>query len=360
MSLPRFRQDHTDFYTELRLRVDKYFSERRLSRHANGAMYLKSSVFLASAVTLYFLFLFGNFSLLTSLVLATLLGACSAFIGFNVCHDALHGSYSGNKYVNSLLGSIFHLLGASPYNWKISHNIVHHTYTNIHDHDDDLIVAPGLISVCPQDKPTWIQRYQQYYAFALYGMASLSWIFVKDYVKFFQSRIGHFDTRKHPNIEYVKLFLFKLIYYVLVIVLPIVLMKLTWWQFLIGFTAMQVAKGLVLGLVFQLAHIVEGLDFPEPAVNGNIEDVWAAHQLRTTSNFGVRSNITTFFCGGLNMQVEHHLFPHVCHIHYPALSSIVKETAKEYNLPYHENSSFLSALGSHFRMLRKFGQPVMG
>lgn len=359
MPLLKFRHDQTGFYAELRSRVDKYFSDHNLSRHANGAMYTKSFLFLASAVTLYFLILFGNFAPLVLLTLAILLGAVSAFIGFNVCHDALHSSYSNHEKLNGLLGSVFYLLGANPYNWKISHNVVHHTYTNIHEHDDDLIVAPGLISVCPQDKPTRIQQYQQYYAFVLYGLASLSWIFVKDYVKFFQSKIGQVDTHKHSTIEYVKLFAFKILYYVLVIVLPLLLMDITWWQFLIGFVAMQVTKGLVLGLVFQLAHVVEGLDFPEPAANGNMEDVWAAHQLRTTANFGTACSITTFFCGGLNMQVEHHLFPKVCHIHYPALSVIVRDTAREYNLPYHENTSFATALASHFRMLQKFGKPVV-
>lgn len=323
-------------------------------------MMVKTAFFLGGTLSLYLLILFGGFSPLTMLFMATALGVFSALIGFNVCHDALHGSYSSNQFVNTALGSVFHILGANPYNWKISHNLVHHMYTNIPEHDDDLIVAPGLVSVCPQDKPKSIQRYQHYYAFLLYGMASLAWIFSKDYIKFFQDKIGNYDTRQHPKIEVFKLFFFKAVYYVLVIVLPLMLIdNITWVQFIVGFLCMQIAKGFVLGLVFQLAHIVEELDFPDAHVSGCMEDAWAAHQLRTTANFGRFSWITSFLCGGLNMQIEHHLFPKICHTHYAAISTIVAKTAHEFGLPYYENPTFGKALASHYRMLRRFGKEAL-
>jgi linoleoyl-CoA desaturase len=356
----KFSKDYTGFYATMRERVDAYFTTRNISRHADGLMTFKTIFFLGGTLGLYLTILLGGFSPLVMLLMAIVLGMFSAFIGFNVCHDALHGSYSQNGMVNTALGSVFHLLGANTYNWKISHNVVHHTYTNIHDHDDDLVVAPGLVSVCPQDRPAAIQRFQHFYAFLLYGFASLSWIFVKDYQKFFQDKIGSYDTRKHPRVEYYKLFFFKVIYYILVIVLPLVLIdNITWWQFMIGFVALQMAKGFVLGLVFQLAHIVEALEFPEAHVSGCMEDAWAVHQLRTTANFGRHSFITTFLCGGLNMQVEHHLFPKVCHTHYAAISNIVQQTAQEFGVPYYENVSFGTALASHYRLLRRFGKEAL-
>jgi linoleoyl-CoA desaturase len=356
----KFNKDYSGFYATLRERADQYFSSNNISRHADGLMIAKTVLFVGGTFSLYLLLLFGGFAPLTMLGMAIVMGMFSAFIGFNVCHDALHGSYSSNGAVNTAVGSIFHLIGANTYNWKISHNVVHHTYTNIHDHDDDLVVAPGLVSVCPQDQPLAIQRYQHFYAFLLYGFASLSWIFVKDYQKFFQDSIGSYDTRKHPRIEYFKLFFFKVLYYGLVIVLPLLLIdQITWWQFIIGFVAMQMAKGFVLGLVFQLAHIVEDLEFPEAHTSGCMEDAWAVHQLRTTANFGRKSFLTTFFCGGLNMQVEHHLFPKVCHTHYMALSNIVQQTAQEFGVPYYENESFGTALASHYRLLRRFGRDAL-
>lgn len=357
MQKVKFNPDHDGFYAAVRNRVDAYFTTKSISRHANGLMIFKSLFFLGGTASLYLLILWGGFDPFTLLLLALLLGVFSAFIGFNVCHDALHGSYSSRSWVNDTLGGVFHLLGANTYNWKISHNIVHHTYTNIYEHDDDLVVAPGLISVCPQDKPLAIQRYQHYYAFLLYGMASLSWVTSKDFIKFFKTNIGSYATPHHPRTELFKLFFFKALYYAVVVALPLLLIdNISWWQFLIGFIIMQMAKGFVLGLVFQLAHIVEELQFPEPSEAGQMEDAWAAHQMRTTANFGRTSFLTSFFCGGLNMQVEHHLFPKVCHVHYPAISEIVKQTAVDYGLPYHENKSFATALVSHYKVLKKFGK----
>ena len=140
------------------------------------------------------------------------------------------------------------------------------------------------------------------------------------------------------------------------IVVPLLVMDITVWQFLFGFIFMHVAEGLVLGLVFQLAHVVEGTDFPEPSPeSGNIEEDWAVHQMQTTANFARKSHLANFLCGGLNFQVEHHLFPNICHVHYREISEIVKATAHEFDLPYHENETFGEALVSHYNTLKLFG-----
>jgi linoleoyl-CoA desaturase len=199
-----------------------------------------------------------------------------------------------------------------------------------------------------------IQRYQHWYAFPLYGLASISWAFRKDYLKFFQPKIGQ-QENNHPKKEYFNLFFFKAIYYFLFIVLPLLVLDITWWQFIIGFLAMHMAQGLTMGLVFQLAHVVEGTDFPIPNETGNMEEAWAEHQMRTTANFASNCRVAAFFLGGLNRQIEHHLFPKVCHIHYGKIGKIVKETALEFNIPYTEKPTFIAALKSHYRMLRKFG-----
>jgi len=231
---------------------------------------------------------------------------------------------------------------------------VHHTYTNIPGHDEDIEIAPGLIRLCESEPVNRIQRYQHWYAFPLYSLASISWAFRKDYLKFFQPAIGG-QEMKHPKKEYFNLFFYKAIYYSLFIVLPLLILDIAWWQVVIGFIAMHLAQGLTMGLVFQLAHVVEGTNFPEPTVTGNMEDAWAEHQMRTTANFASGSRIAAFFLGGLNRQIEHHLFPKVCHIHYGTIGRIVKATALEFNLPYIENPTFVSALKSHYRMLKKFG-----
>lgn len=357
MNKIKFNKFSTNFYTQVRERVDAYFSTNKISKNANSAMFFKTLFFLGGTCSLYFMILFSGYSPVVLWGLAGLLGVFSAFVGFNIGHDAIHGSYSSSQTVNRILSTVFYFIGANPYVWSISHNLVHHTYTNIPEHDEDLIVAPGLIRVSAHDKYTPIMRYQQYYAFVLYGFAGLSWVFRKDYVKFFQDYIGGHDNSDRPGKEIFNLFFFKGLYYILTIAVPLLLIdNITWWQFVIGYLTLQVTKGFVLGLVFQLAHIVEGLDFPEPDDAGLMADAWAELQMRTTANFGRKDFLTTFLCGGLNMQVEHHLFPKICHIHYPAISDIVKQTAIENGIPYHENSSFWTASASHFRMLKRLGK----
>ena len=344
------------FYATTRQRVENYFKENAISKYANKAMWGKAIIYLTAFVGLYVLIISNIFTVEVMFGLALLLGVCSAFIGFNICHDAIHGSFSANQKVNKFFSFIFNLVGASPYMWSITHNVVHHTYTNIPGHDEDIEVAPGLVRISEEEKVNKIQRYQHFYAFGLYSLASLSWVLRKDYIKFFQKKIGEHPTLNHPKREYFNLFFYKALYYFLFIILPLLVLDITWWQFIIGFVCMHLAEGLVLGLVFQLAHVVEGTDFPTPNEEGNMEEAWADHQMRTTANFATNSKLASFLLGGLNRQIEHHLFPKVCHIHYPVISKIVKQTAQEFNLPYIESPTFFAALQSHYRMLRKFGK----
>lgn len=347
---------NSQFYATLRSRVNQYFSQHQLSQHANGQMWGKTAFFLAGFAGIYLIIISGLLSSIWLLLpLAAVLGMFSAFVGFNVCHDAMHGALSVNKKVNKLFGFIFNLIGANPYVWSITHNVVHHTYTNIPGHDEDIEVAPGLIRIAEGEKVNPIQRYQHWYAFPLYSLASLSWVFRKDYVKFFQKKIGAHQN-KHPQVEYFNLFFYKALYYFLFIVLPLLVLDITWWQFLIGFLLLHISEGLTMGLVFQLAHVVEGTNFPVPNETGRVEEAWAEHQMRTTANFATHSKLAAFFLGGLNRQIEHHLFPKVCHIHYGEISVIVKKTALEFDLPYIENKSFLHALHSHFLTLKKLSK----
>ncbi|UII23136.1 fatty acid desaturase family protein [Fulvivirga ligni] len=344
------------FYAEVRTEVDNYFKQNNIGKHANAEMVLKTVFFLSALVGFYLLIVLGGFNMYVNLLLAIVLGMVQAFIGFNVCHDAIHGSYSGKRKVNEILSLSFNLIGANAYVWKITHNQVHHTYTNIPGHDEDLDVAPGLVRLSPQEEMKPMMRYQHLYAFFLYGLASLSWVFRKDYVKFFAKQIGYTDNSNHPKKEYFNLFFYKILYYTVFIVVPLIVMDITWWQFIIGFFMMHWAEGLVLGLVFQLAHVVEGTDFPEPCSEGKVDESWAIHQMMTTANFSRKSAVAKFFCGGLNFQVEHHLFPNICHVHYPEISKIVERVAHRHGVPYHENKTFGGALASHYRMLRKFGK----
>ncbi|WP_316844075.1 acyl-CoA desaturase [Pedobacter psychrodurus] len=344
------------FYAEVRRRVNNDFKENNRSTNANVLMWFKACLFLSIFLALYLSILLLPIHPTVLLGLTILLGTTCAFIGFNICHDAIHGSFSSSKRTNSFFSFLFHMVGANPYVWNITHNVVHHTYTNIPGHDEDIEVAPGLIRICTEDELKPHQRFQQWYAFPLYSLASLSWVFRKDYKKFFQKSVGACQNT-HPKIEYFNLFFYKFLYYFIFIGLPILIMPLSWWQIAIGFVVLHMAQGLTMGLVFQLAHVVEGTTFPLTNAEGNMEEAWAEHQMRTTANFATHSPVPAFFLGGLNRQIEHHLFPKICHVHYGRISGIVKQTALEFGLPYHENSTFLSALRSHYRILKRMGRP---
>jgi linoleoyl-CoA desaturase len=349
------RVNKTSFLATVRTRVDQHFSGIGNTPNANSAMWAKTIFFLTGFLGLYGLIISNIFSPWVMLPMAILLGMFSAFVGFNICHDAIHGSFSSNKTVNKIFSYLFNFLGASPYVWNITHNGVHHTYTNIPGHDEDIDVAPGLIRISEEEPVNRIQRYQHWYAFPLYGLASISWAFRKDYKKFFQAKVGQI-AMQHPKKEYFNLFFSKALYYFFLIVLPLLVLNITWWQFVIGFIALHMAQGVTMGLVFQLAHVVEGTHFPVPDETGTMEEAWAEHQMRTTANFSSNCPLAAFFLGGLNRQIEHHLFPKVCHIHYGRIGKIVKQTAEEFNIPYIENRTFFSALKSHYRMLKRFGR----
>lgn len=351
-------KDEKRFFATVKKRVDAYFKENNLSKNANGEMYFKSFFFLGGATALYLLIMLGNLPLWGMWVAAVVLGMFNAFIGFNVGHDAIHGSYSKNPILNKILGFSFNLIGGNDSVWRVTHNVVHHTYTNVPGHDEDIEVAPGLIRLSPEEELKPIMRYQHWYAIPLYGLASLSWALRKDYVKFFQKKIGE-TLNVYKPIEYVSLFFFKFVHYAIFIILPLMFLDITIGQFLIGFLSMHLACGLVLGLVFQLAHVVEGTEFPEPNEEWEIEEAWAIHQMQTTANFSRDSFLANFLCGGLNMQIEHHLFPYICHTHYRKISKIVEQTANEFGVPYIDNPTFVGAIKSHYRMLKTFGKDAL-
>lgn len=352
------RGGRDSFAFDVRKNVNAYFKENNISKRANGAMVFKTALLIFLLVGFYWLIVFAPVALSVKFAGAVGIGIVQALIGFNICHDAIHGSYSNNKHVNNVLSKLFNVIGANAYVWKVSHNVVHHTFTNIPEHDSDLEVAPNLIKLSHNGKWRKIMRYQHFYAFFLYSLTSLFWVFRKDYKKFFEKQIAKTDNTQHPKVEYFNLFFFKIVYYTLFIVVPLLVMDIAWWQYVIGFVASHIAEGAVLGMVFQLAHVVEGASFPEPDEEGKIDTCWFSHQMYTTANFGRKSWLTTFLCGGLNHQIEHHLFPDICHIHYPAISDIVKGTAEAHGLPYIENETFGKALSSHYRMLKEFGKPV--
>ncbi len=350
-----FARENKEFYETLKVRVNEYFTENNISKHANGKMIFKI-IFLYTGLCLsYGALMFLPQTFLSSMVLWAILGSFAAFIGMAVCHDAIHGSLFASKRWNNVFSKTFNILGANDYMWSIMHNVVHHTYTNIEGHDEDIDLI-GALRLSPHQDFRPIHRFQHIYAFFLYSLASLSWVFLKDFRKFRQAEIGSYKVKKHPKKEVFNLFFYKAVYYTLFIVVPFTVLQLPIWQIFIGFVTMHLFEGFLLGVTFVLAHEVEGTDFPVPDDNGSMENNWAIHQMYTTANFAPESKIVSFFVGELNHQIEHHLFPRVCHIHYADIAPIVRKTAEEFNVPYICQPTTRSAIASHYRILKEFGR----
>ena len=338
----------------MKARVSEYFASRGISPKANPVMVTKSLLVLALTFVPYGLILSNHFSPWVMLLLALVMGVGMAGIGFGISHDALHGAYTSSNRINALLGLSFDVLGASSYLWKITHNIVHHTYTNIYGVDKDLAVSP-LLRLSPNAERRWYHRFQHWYAFGLYACTTLFWVFIKDYQQLLDRDLGPYRDKKHHASQVFSLLGAKVIYYGYALVIPLLFLRIPWWQVLIGFAVMHLTAGLILGVVFQLAHVVEGPTHPLPDDAGRMQNDWWLHEMHTTGDFARRNRLLTWYVAGLNHQVEHHLFPRVCSIHYPAISAIVEDVAHRYGFPYHDQPTFRGAIVSHYRTLRELG-----
>lgn len=347
-------RDAKAFVKDVRSRVAEHFEQTGKSRKANGWMVLKTILILAATFGTYGLIMLGDLSLSQMWAGTFVIGLGMAGIGFSVAHDALHGAYSNSKAVNAALGFTFDIMGANGYMWKITHNVIHHTYTNIHDVDEDLTVSP-LLRLSPGARHYWFHRYQHRYGFLAYGLATVNWLLAKDFQQFLKKDIGPYVNKKHPASQIALLVVSKILAVTWMIVLPLVFLDITWWQFLIGFLTAHMTAGIILGVIFQLAHVVEGPEFPLPDEDGTMEYAWLVHEMRTTANFAFANKPLSWYIGGLNYQIEHHLFPQTCSVHYPAIAPIVQEVAAEYGIPYHYNPTLREAIASHYRMLRKLG-----
>jgi linoleoyl-CoA desaturase len=317
-------------------------------------MYVKTAIILAWLVTAYLLLVFFSASLIMAIISAFAVAQGFVLVGFNIMHDGNHGSYSRNRKVNRVMGFTLDLIGGSSMIWQQKHNILHHTYTNIHEIDDDISTG-GLLRLSPDQKWRPWHRFQHLYAFPFYSFMTLSWVGFNDFRRFFKGRIGDYELRKPTSAETTLFFLTKLFYFGYTLVLPMFFHPVLY--VLLTFIGIHLVLGFTLAIIFQLAHTVEGNAFPQPdGKTGNMENEWAIHEVETTANFAPDNKWAAWYLGGLNFQIEHHLFSKICHIHYPAISKIVKKTCREFSVVYVSYPTIRSAVAAHIRFLKKMGR----
>ncbi|MEP6675328.1 MAG: acyl-CoA desaturase [Ferruginibacter sp.] len=350
-----FSNRNNEFYQSLKASVEEYFEKNKVKKTGDWRLYSKTIILISCAIAGYVSLMFIKMSALPALAICMGLGFVFASIGFAVMHDANHGSYSTKPWLNDMLGLSANALGASSFFWKQKHNIIHHTYTNVDGIDDDIAKSP-IIRQCESQKWVPAHKVQHLYLVPIYCLSSIFWLFFMDFAKYFTHKIYTTEAWKMSAKNHVIFWLTKAGYLTFYIILPIMVWGFLPW--LAGFLILHATMGLTLSLVFQLAHVVENTEFEHVPLDESkhIETAWAEHQIKTTANFAMGNKVISWFVGGLNYQIEHHLFPKVSHVHYPALSKIVQEKCEQFSLPYNQYKTMSQALASHFRVMKFLGQ----
>jgi linoleoyl-CoA desaturase len=345
---------HSDLRQELCQRVDAYFEKNGLDQRGGGHAILKTATILTWAISSYVLLVFFATSPWTAVPLGISLGLALTGIGFSVMHDGGHGATSHRSWVNRLHARSLDLMGASSFFWNQKHNIIHHTFTNVDGLDDDIDSRPFL-RMGPAQERRWFHRFQHWYVIPLLVFFVPKWLLFDDWKTWATARIvGNTIPRPH-GWEAVLLVLGKIFFLTWAFVIPLAFHPVL--QVALAVIGVAWVLGVTLAMVFQLAHAVEQTTFTiQPTTDEPLEQPFFEHQLATTANFAPRNRLVSWYVGGLNYQVEHHLFPRISHLHYPAISSIVRDVCRERGIPYHCNDTVLAALRSHFRYLKRLGR----
>jgi linoleoyl-CoA desaturase len=351
------KQDNLKFFRTLNSKVNNYFKENNIQKTGNWKLHLKTVILFTLFTAPYFIIIASpEIHIGIFLLLSVVIGIGMAGIGMNVMHDGNHGSYSNKNWINKFMGGSIYILAGNVYNWQVQHNVLHHTFTNIPGHDEDLD-AGRVIRFTKEAKWEKFHAFQQYYSIFLYGLLTFNWCLTTDF-----KQMSHYLKRKLSYGEpqstkflWSTLVITKIIYFTVWIVLPLVF-GVVWWKVALGFLAMHYTAGLILSIVFQLAHITHETTNPHPTEEGEMEHTWAIHQLYTTVNFAPKNWLINWYTGGLNHQIEHHLFPHISHVHYGKIAKFVKESAAECELPYHEYETMSGAVVAHFKHLKNLGK----
>ncbi|BEQ14182.1 fatty acid desaturase family protein [Desulfoferula mesophila] len=350
-----FGKDKT-FETDLRQRVNQYFQQGDgQSKAGNWRLHLKAAIILTCFAISYVLLVFVAENIWQGLPLVVLLGLFTACIGFNIAHDAGHKAFSKTSWVNDVMAKTMDLVGGSSYMWYWKHVVIHHRYVNITGYDTDIDLGV-LGRLSPHQ--TWhpYYRWQHFYLWFVYGFLAIQWEFVGDFQKMILGGVGKHRFPRPTTGDLVVLIAGKVVFFGWALLIPWIFHP--WYVVLFYYAIGVLVLGGSISIIFQLPHCVSEADFPLPRPDtAQIEEPWAVHQVRVTLDYARRNPIVGWLFGGLNFHKEHHLFPTISHIHYPAISSIVEKACKDHGLQYKEHKTLLSGIAAHYRWLRKMGQP---
>ncbi len=355
-SYPRakFPPDRAGFQAEVKRRVGEYFQATGKTERGGWRIYTKTLFVFGWMIASYIALVFFSPTLWLAVPLAISLAAAMAASAFCVQHDGGHKAYSNLPWVNKLAALSLDFIGASSYFWYWKHSVFHHTYSNIPGQDTDIELG-AVMRLCPQHQRLWFHRWQHLYLWVLYGVMAARWHLWGDFKDWFAGSMGPHPIPRPKGFDLIVFLGCKAFSIGWLIVLPLCYHE--WWLVAVFYLFITGMMGVFLSVVFQLAHCVEEADFPSP-IEGTMrmENAWAIHQVQTTADFARTSRLLTFLLGGLNFQIEHHLMPHICHVHYPALSPIVEDVCKEYGVRFSSHPTFWAGIVSHYRWLKHMGR----
>jgi linoleoyl-CoA desaturase len=346
-----------DFIRETRREVELYLAPRRTQLRGRLELYVKAFVAFGVLAASWVSLVLVRPGLLLGLLSLAGLSLGAILVGFCIQHDANHGAYFRTRRANHLMGwTADALLGISSYAWRVKHNVAHHTYTNVDGYDDDINQTPFLRLMPTQKSHRWY-RLQHLYIWPLYSVMVIRWQIGADAAAIVRGRIANSALHAPKRWDLAGLVVGKLLFLGWAIVIP--LLVYPWWVVALGYVGFTMLTSLVTATTFQLAHCVEEADFTTAEELEASKRVWAVHEVETTVDFCPRNSVLTWLLGGLNYQIEHHLFPRVAHTHYPRIAEIVRRNAVRHGVRYTVQPSLRAALRSHHRHVRALGRVGM-
>lgn len=343
------------FYSVAKERVEAYLANAHKSPRAGWMLLLKAVIFISLVAGSYAaILIIGEGWIL--LPLGVVFAVSALLLAINIGHDASHDAVFRSPLLNIIVQrACFLPTGINAYLWRMRHLNSHHLFPNVNGSDTDIDENP-VMRLSPNQPWKWHFQFQHIYAPFMYLFAASHTTMWGDFIYLFKKQLANMTNIKHPWYEYVLFFFSKLVYVTLVLIIPMLVLNIPWWQVLIGYAIVKFIASFVFVFLLIGTHFSDLADFPVPdAKTGSVGRTWAEHNMATACDWSPHSLLAHWISGGVNAHASHHLFPDICHTHYPEVARIIEKAAAEFGVPYN-HVTMLGMVKSHFRFLYQLGR----
>jgi linoleoyl-CoA desaturase len=341
-------------FREIQRDVEAVLARKGIRTRALIQLHLKTVIAIVLPIIGWIVLMTASPGIPLGIACLLVVGLGAMLVAFCVQHDANHGASFRSRRFNRIVGfSADAMLGFSSYAWRVKHNVAHHTYTNVDNYDDDISQVPLARLLPVQSSKPWY-RLQHFYIWPMYSLMVLRMQAFGDIAALVRGRIGRSRLRMPRGWDLAGIVSGKLVYIGWAIVIPLFIYP--WWVVVVAYVSVAMVVGLVTATTFQLAHCVDEATYRSDDELGDGQTVWAVHQIESTVDFCPRNPVLTWVLGGLNYQIEHHLFPRLPHTLYPQIAGIVRSRAERHGVRYTCQPSLWRALCSHASHVREMGR----